>query len=91
MKKILTHLRTDWYKYALELIVITAGIIGAFALNSWKQEQVERNQEIDYIHRLMVELKMDTTNLFVEYERAVKKYAFAKEVYSFIREDTYNI
>jgi len=37
MKKILNHLNKEWYKYLLEMIVITAGILGAYALNNWNE------------------------------------------------------
>ena len=37
MNKIFNHLKSDWYKYVLELIVITAGILGAYALNNWSR------------------------------------------------------
>ena len=46
MKKILSHLTTDWYKYLLELIVITAGVLGAFALNSWKEQKDFETQQV---------------------------------------------
>ena len=48
MKKILNHLTTDWYKYLLELIVITAGVLGAFALNNWNEgtKSIQKSREI---------------------------------------------
>ena len=49
MKKILKHLGTDWYKYLLELIVITAGVLGAFALNSWNEENKSLQQSRDIL------------------------------------------
>ena len=58
MRKILNHLKSDWYKYALELIVITAGILGAFALNNWnesKQEEKRIKVALRAVHSDMVQ------------------------------------
>jgi len=54
MKKILNHLATDWYKYLLELIVITAGVLGAFALNNWN-ELAKESREEQVIFKQMLE------------------------------------
>lgn len=59
MKKILTHLANDWYKYLLELIVITAGIIGAFMLNSWNVDNKNRTRELQYLQNIRLDLQKD--------------------------------
>lgn len=57
MNKILQHLQSEWYKYLLEIFVITFGILGAFALNNWK-EDVELEREKQLMHeRLISDLK----------------------------------
>ena len=57
MKKILNHLTTDWYKYLLELIVITAGVLGAFALNSWNENVQNRKKEVLLLKEINGEFK----------------------------------
>lgn len=52
MKKIVSHLSTDWYKYLLELIVITAGILAAFGLNNWNENRKDRLQEVAILGQL---------------------------------------
>jgi len=86
MKKILTHLRTDWYKYLLELIVITAGILGAFALNNWNEGQKNKIKEADYIESLLQDLEKDSiaiSNYFVLLEAGMEEFdLFQKRITS---------
>ena len=57
MKKILNHLGTDWYKYLLELIVITAGVFGAFALNNWNESRKAFIEENRILANLNIEFR----------------------------------
>ena len=64
MKRILTTLSQKWPEYLLEFIVIVAGIIGAFMLNSWNDERLERNEEV----QILIRVKIDLQNTIDEFE-----------------------
>lgn len=57
MKKILEHLKSEWYKYVIEIIVITAGILGAFALNTWNENHKSRVAEIKFYQEMKGDLQ----------------------------------
>ena len=63
MKQILNHLASDWYKYLLELIVITAGVLGAFALNNWNEDRRNENRSQEYLVVLSEELDLNINRL----------------------------
>jgi len=63
MKKIIEHLKSDWYKYLLEIIVIMMGILGAFALNNWNEERKMREQGKQYVREIYSDLKNDVQTL----------------------------
>jgi len=67
MKKILNHLRSDWYKYALELIVITAGILGAFALNNWNESRSIKIKEVNMLQELAAGIASDVADMRVNF------------------------
>jgi len=59
MREIIDHLKKEWYKYVLEILVITIGILGAFALNNWNEARNSSEMEKLYIHRLIAENQQD--------------------------------
>ncbi len=59
MKKVLETLQEKWADYLLEIIVITLGILGAFALNSWNEDRKVLKKEISILEDLVQGLKQD--------------------------------
>ena len=48
MKKILKHIKNNWYRYGLETLVVIVGIHVAFTLNSWNEAR--KNRELEKAH-----------------------------------------
>ncbi len=63
MSMILKHLKSEWYKYVLEILVITIGILGAFALNNWNENRKEQANEQVLLTQLKEEYLSNLTQL----------------------------
>lgn len=87
MKRIRTILKEKWPEYILEILVITLGILGAYALNNWNELSKAKAQEKDYIVRLIEDLNKDIANVNLEKTNAQKRLDEAKNIYEIITTD----
>ena len=60
MKSIFRTIKNHWPEYFLEILVITLGILGAFLLNSWKENSDRKKELSQALSNLAGELKDDS-------------------------------
>jgi len=87
MRKILNHLATDWYKYLLELIVITAGVLGAFALNNWNENRKMRSEELIILKDIQSNLATTLENFILDTTYNAKSLNHYSKIENYIIED----
>lgn len=56
-------MKRKWFEYLLEMLVIVFSIIGAFALDNWNDLQKERQEELEYLSSLRLDLYEDLKQL----------------------------
>jgi len=56
MKQIWQHLKKKWIKYLFETLAIIIGIFGAFTLDNWNQDRLDRKEEIQILKEISGDL-----------------------------------
>ncbi len=63
MKRIYLALKEKWPEYILEIFVLIIGIIGAFQLENYGQEQARKKEEIEILKGCRTELMTDLKDI----------------------------
>lgn len=63
MRAIIKHIKKDWYKYLLDIIVVILGIMIAFGLNNWNESNKQLALEQQYYKDILQELNDDLANI----------------------------
>lgn len=91
MKKLLSTLKQKWAEYLLEMIVITAGILGAFALNNWNESRAQQLRDENVLLEIYSNLNQDFETLGYDSEEATEQmelYRFLLDSARFLASDT---
>lgn len=59
LRTILSHLKSEWYKYIIEIIVVMLGILIAFNLEQWRDTRNNKKREIEILKEFKGALAAD--------------------------------
>jgi hypothetical protein len=63
LKKILDHLKSNWYKYIIEIIVVIFGILIAYNLEQWSDTRNNKQREIEILKEFKAALSADLAEM----------------------------
>ena len=59
IERILNHLKSEWYKYVLDIVVVILGILIAFNLDQWRDTRNNKKKEIEILKEFKSALSAD--------------------------------
>mgnify|MGYP001028428191 CR=1 FL=1 len=63
LKTIFNHLKSEWYKYIIEIIVVMLGILIAFNLEQWRDTRNNKKREIEVLKEFKGALSADLAEM----------------------------
>ncbi|MDH5367395.1 MAG: hypothetical protein OEW67_10430 [Cyclobacteriaceae bacterium] len=80
MRRIFTTFSQKWPEYLLEIVVIVAGIYGAFALESWQENRLNNEKEKLLLAELNKEFKENRKQLYTVVSVHQKSLNYANKI-----------
>lgn len=83
MKKILAHIKSEWYRYIIEILVVVIGIMVAFSLESWQNRKKDSKERQELYGDFIQELEKDLVEIKgnIEFnQRFLSMYERASEI-----------
>ena len=85
MKKIVQHLKEEWYRYIFDTIVVIFGILIAFALNNWNENRIRLNLIEAYANSLVADLQDDIAEVKIIQSQMVESIVRIDSLANYIR------
>jgi len=63
LRTIFSHLRSQWYKYVIEVIVVILGILIAYNLEQWRDARNNKRREIEVLKEFQSALSADLAEM----------------------------
>jgi hypothetical protein len=77
-------LKSEWYRYGLDTLVVVVGILVAFALNNWNENRKDREKERVLLNQIQQAFETNLTQLKNKVDQRNKIIYSANQILSFI-------